>query len=326
MNLDLNDPPTDDVTDELAVVTGPGHNLRLAREAAGLSCEEVSVHLRLRVELIRALEQDDYANLPPLAYVSGYLRNYARLLDLPVDNLLDQLEQHNQSSMKVASIMPRQQTRSSDWLVKLVTWLIVLLLLALLGIWWLTHQPVDNVAAGTASLSAAAGLAEGLQHVEPEQESIEPEQESPMADEPMPDFVKDNLQQQTAEQPASVETASVDSIKPAQQVVVTPAPVINDEPVRMGEKISSVQLTAIDGESWMEVSDADGNQLAYEMLSAGTSRTLHGKAPFSVFLGNAAVVKVRYQNKLFDHSAFRRRGDVAKFSLGKDADNKIMIE
>jgi hypothetical protein len=52
---------------------------------------------------------------------------------------------------------------------------------------------------------------------------------------------------------------------------------------------------------------------------------VRGRAPFDVFLGNAPAVTVYYQGQVFDHTPFHRR-EVAKFRLGKAADNKPLAE
>ncbi|GAB4290278.1 MAG: DUF4115 domain-containing protein [Thiohalomonadaceae bacterium] len=273
------------VTAEVAVVAGPGQRLRLAREAAGLSREEVSTRLRLRLELIRALEEDDYAHLPPVAFVSGYLRSYARLLELPAEELVAMLERRDEAPALVSPVMPPHQRRSSDWPVKVVTWLIVLLLLSLLAVWWLSRQPAEDEPAGDAAMLLAPDGNVSL--------TLPPVTETPPPVEPQ------------------------ETVAPEQVPVISAAPV----PLQVTE----VQLEAAGGDCWLEVRDADGKQLVYELLQDGMTRTVRGKAPFEIFLGNAPAVTVHYQGKVFDHTPFQRR-EVAKFRLGKAADNQPITE
>lgn len=61
---------------------GPGSILREERERRGLGIEEVASQLRLSRRQIEALEMDDYAALPGNVFVRGFIRNYARLLQL----------------------------------------------------------------------------------------------------------------------------------------------------------------------------------------------------------------------------------------------------
>ena len=57
-----------------------GARLRAAREAAGLSIDAVAQQLKLAPRQVRALEDDDFAQLPGRTFVRGFMRNYARLV------------------------------------------------------------------------------------------------------------------------------------------------------------------------------------------------------------------------------------------------------
>ena len=69
-----------------------GQEFTLAREAKGMSQEQIADILNLTLANVIALENDDYESLPGWTYVSGYLRAYARLLGLDSDSLRDKAE------------------------------------------------------------------------------------------------------------------------------------------------------------------------------------------------------------------------------------------
>ena len=69
-----------------------GQELAFAREAKGMSQEQIADILNLTLANVIALENDDYESLPGWTYVSGYLRAYARLLGLDSDGLRDKAE------------------------------------------------------------------------------------------------------------------------------------------------------------------------------------------------------------------------------------------
>ena len=69
--------------------TGFGRRLQAAREAAGLTRLQVANKLRLKPELVQALEQEDISVLPAPAFVRGYIRAYAQLVDANADELID---------------------------------------------------------------------------------------------------------------------------------------------------------------------------------------------------------------------------------------------
>ncbi len=60
--------------------SSPGARLRAAREARGLSIEEVADRLRLNAALVLAMEQDRFALLGAPVFARGHLRNYAALV------------------------------------------------------------------------------------------------------------------------------------------------------------------------------------------------------------------------------------------------------
>jgi cytoskeleton protein RodZ len=61
---------------------GFGARLAAEREQRGLSQADVARALNLRVAVIVAIEEENFAALPKMAFVRGYARSYARLLDV----------------------------------------------------------------------------------------------------------------------------------------------------------------------------------------------------------------------------------------------------
>ncbi|MEC3948563.1 helix-turn-helix domain-containing protein [Sphingobium sp. HWE2-09] len=60
----------------------PGAKLRAAREAQGLSIQDVATRTRIAQRQLEAVERDDYAALPGIPYAVGFARAYARAVDL----------------------------------------------------------------------------------------------------------------------------------------------------------------------------------------------------------------------------------------------------
>jgi len=65
-----------------------GATLRAARERAGLSLTDVAGHLKFAPRQIEALEADDFIHLPEMPFVRGFVRNYAKLLQIDAAPLL----------------------------------------------------------------------------------------------------------------------------------------------------------------------------------------------------------------------------------------------
>ncbi|MFA5383255.1 MAG: RodZ domain-containing protein [Eubacteriales bacterium] len=72
-----------------------GKTLRKAREARGLSMEDVARLTRINLKYIKAIENDSFDALPGGVYTRGFLRSYARLLGLDPGELLSGFEEQN---------------------------------------------------------------------------------------------------------------------------------------------------------------------------------------------------------------------------------------
>ena len=75
-----------------AGLASPGLLLRDAREARGLSIEEVADRLRLNVALVLAMEEDRLGLLGAPVFARGHLRNYAALVGASEREVMDAFE------------------------------------------------------------------------------------------------------------------------------------------------------------------------------------------------------------------------------------------
>ena len=77
----------------MASVDELGNILREAREAKGLTLRDAYEETRITARFLEALETGRYGDLPSPTHVRGFLRNYARFLDLDPAPLLQRYEQ-----------------------------------------------------------------------------------------------------------------------------------------------------------------------------------------------------------------------------------------
>lgn len=80
-----------------------GSQLRRAREAMGLSLEDVQQKTKIHAEYLQALEKDQFDSLPSPFYVRAFLRTYARCLGMDPQSLLDRYERLNQGGAEPAA-------------------------------------------------------------------------------------------------------------------------------------------------------------------------------------------------------------------------------
>lgn len=130
---------------------GPGSQLREARHRANFSLEEVSAELHLNAETVRALEENCFEGLPAPAFVRGYIRTYARLLNLPPGPILEAYDRKGFTAPTIVPDIARQpQAKSTDVPVRLATYLVAAGLVVMVVMWWQTREaptaPLDEIA------------------------------------------------------------------------------------------------------------------------------------------------------------------------------------
>lgn len=165
----------------------PGAELRLAREAAGQSVEEVARMLHLAVGLVEAIERDDYDRLPESTYVRGYLRSYSRLVGANADDIVAAYER---SIGEAAEPMLAPPTATEEPLggrsPRLAMAVLIAVVLAGVAAWWFVADPVPapdvaEVPEGNAETAPANDESAVRQEQEQEQEMVSAE--APAADE-----------------------------------------------------------------------------------------------------------------------------------------------
>ena len=123
--------------------TGPGAYLRDAREEANMTVEKVAAALLLHVATVEAIEADAYDRLPAPTFVRGYLRGYARVLGLPSGPVLEMYDRQGfEPPPLTPEVTESKQAHTSDAVVRLVTYAVVVVLVLLVGLWW--HSQEDR--------------------------------------------------------------------------------------------------------------------------------------------------------------------------------------
>lgn len=129
---------TDELDTEEVMVESPGAVLRAAREQAGISVEDMAGQLNWLKSYVVAIEEDQYGAFSNQIFAKGYLRFYARRLDVDVDesNLLGNYERLTgaSSSSSAESLETNISTLDKSVIGKYVGLVFFLLVIAVL--WW----------------------------------------------------------------------------------------------------------------------------------------------------------------------------------------------
>lgn len=65
-----------------------GQILKESRESQFYTLDDIEKSIKIRKELLTALEEDNYTKLPPPTFVQGFIKNYAKFLNLESGKLL----------------------------------------------------------------------------------------------------------------------------------------------------------------------------------------------------------------------------------------------
>lgn len=124
--------------------TGLGLRLKTARESIRLTEKEAAARLYLNTNLISLMENEDFENAPPPTFMRGYLRSYARLLNLTENDVqmaLKDLEKSMPSTYRAtAPILAARPIDRSHHYLRWITYFIMLTLVVLVSLWWSSHS------------------------------------------------------------------------------------------------------------------------------------------------------------------------------------------
>lgn len=304
-----------------AVTPSVGAVLRAAREAKGLPLAEVANVLKLGQRQVEALEQDDWSGLPGTTFVRGFVRNYARMLDIdaaPLMRSLDVMLSTPTDTLAAVSEttpapMSSRATRSRDGLVVGVGG--VILVVAALVYFLLpndltvlrsslqhlldgdsaTEQTLAT--APSATTDTAQPAPEGLfppgvpanQLIAPQQPSAAGGIESPGT--PAPESKPTTPQSASAATPAALAADAAEQAK-------------NPPQLRL--------LASKD--AWVEVRDRDGVIVFSQRLATGAEQVVAGKGPLSLVIGYAPGIRLFSYGKPVDLVP-HTRGEVARLVL-----------
>jgi len=276
-------------------MTEPGFAaLAQAREAAGLSLEDVARQLKFAPRQLQALEAGELQRLPGGTFVRGMVRSYARLLHLDPEPLLAQVGAHAapQDAERLAQRF-RQPVPFSDGarrsnLAYVALSLALLAAVVVVALEWRQER---------ASAPRMAFVSAAQQPAEPPRAAIaEPPGVTVASAAPSP----------------RVQAARVQATQgPAKQVQVPAAARSADEPAAAGQGRIVLQF---DGESWVEIHSGSGKLLVAQLHASGTERVVSGVPPFAVVIGNAQQVRISYNNKPVDLMPYVKV-EVARFTL-----------
>ncbi|MDX7999814.1 cytoskeleton protein RodZ [Xenorhabdus sp. Reich] len=332
-----------------------GQILRQAREKLELSQQIVADRLCLKLSTVRDIEEDNVpSNIAP-TFFRGYIRAYAKLVQVPESVILSTLDEQMPAKMIKTSPMQsfsagKKRKKRDGWLMKL-TWVVIIMLLGMTGLWWWQNYKAQQTELSSMAEQSSARIAQthgdendvgnsaaaadkvspkGNQSVVVSQEQAK-QGESTGADSNAPvtsNAPVSTTQPKTVPLPANQSTANTVAENTASAINTGTTnsvsanagsnPVVSPSSSDV-DSINTVSnnelLMNFSGKCWLLIKDAKGKILFSGMKNKGDSLKLSGVLPYSLNIGAPARVNVQFQGKPVDLSTFIKKGVSAKLTL-----------
>lgn len=320
-----------------------GELLAKARQSKEIDVTTIAQKLHLSVATIQALERDQFDGMRGV-FVRGYIKKYARLVELNEGDL--PLLSEPEPVLPLArpsdySYELQREIRSNHIMVQIVTWLIVLGIISLFGLWWqgqlewentmlfptaiqTDSQPVEstnnsNHAISTLKLPPQSDSASNLSKPQilsnptPPNSSIpvtSPQVETILTTPPLSPSPIQPEPTTTPVQPPVPVLPLPTATQPGQAIAggieltattVPPTPPVDTAPQR------EIVLKIL-GTSKIEVTDATEKFKLSGKVSKGEKYTFTGKPPYNIVLEKVSAVRLTIDGKPFKIKSRSRKG------------------
>ena len=333
-----------------STASGPGPALRTAREALGITVEDVAGAMNVPVATVHRMEENAFDALPAPPFTRGYIRTYARLLRLDGDALVREYGEAILDEGESRLVVEVEKPSLAELPQRYPGWVFggAVVAVAVAGaavLWWAWPQePEPRAATDPVAVTEPARAAPGASRTAAPARSSTPTSRPT----PTPAVADAPGQDAAAESPAAIEPArpATDPDAPGPvdteratvlEAVPVPEPV-PDEAGDAGAPATAEAAPAVDspgravpepvapgadvldlaflGDCWVEVFDREGRIVHMDMSVAGDSLRLQGEAPFSIRLGNAPATTLAFNGEAVD-LAPHTRANVANLVLGE---------
>jgi cytoskeleton protein RodZ len=291
-----------------AASCGVGEALCQARTSRGLALADVAQQLKFAPRHIEALEAERFDTLPGGTFARGMVRSYARLLKLDPEPLLERIADRFDSpdseglAARFSQPVPFSDSGRRSTLLYLGLSIAVLTAVAFAAYQWRREAAEPDMAQAPVQPAPVAAA------------SSTPAQAPAAAPAPAKAAAAPAI---VAAAPPSPPVAAVTAAAPpardiAKDVSSVPATVkVADVPKRIG---SGRIVLRCEEESWIEVKDSAERTLISSLNAPGTERVVEGRPPFTLVIGNAQHVRVRYNDAPVDLGP-HTKVEVARFIL-----------
>lgn len=312
------DKKSDELSEDIEVI-GPGQILSEARKKLSLSTEDVAKKLNFKISLVDNIEQDIFDQTLPSTYNRGYLRSYAQLVKVDINDVLSAYDmlgvaELQRSEMQSFSNLTEKQAEHSR--LMWFSYFIVAILCGLLIMWW-WQEPKQSVEDNSVAEKVASSLPT-LSTDTQKLTQVAPTIDSPRSIENHNETINTESSQQSTTE--SITAADIDSLNHENSISTesmaedeSNAPEVQPDDGAVSAEISTAVFT-FSGDCWVNIYDATGERIAWGVKKSGYVMTISGEAPLKVTLGRPELATIVFNDESVDLSSFSE-GNVAKFTL-----------
>jgi cytoskeleton protein RodZ len=257
---------------------------------------------------VTAIEEDDHSKFPNQTFLRGFIRNYAKLVREDTEEFSQLLQQTFPPVSTQAISYPvdgtpftpdHKQSRGNIIIVLVAVLVSLLLIYEVYRSGGDDHQTNTNIENGT--------IAETTIQLETEVEQAPKDDQNQF-----PSVISSNGSNfNSLTEGAETDQQKSDNIDKKLQVKTVPE--VENKPVKKeGERALRFMFNE---DSWVEVKDAEGKRVFSQTSPGNTEKTVYGRPPFSLTIGNAANVKLVYNAEPVDLMPYTKNGGVARLSL-----------
>lgn len=300
--------------------------LKAARETSGWTVEEVGARMHLPARVIQRIESGDLEALGAPVYRRGYLRSFARLVGVPVDEVEAGLNEQRGSDPELVAtgVTPRGQYVTERY-VRPVTYIALTALIAVPVVWYAASGRLGEELARSRPFDLRTPMTAGESRFASSSDAATADGAD---DRRNRGLMRASLLPVPPEQITVVPrttTATVTDDAQTADVVAAPAPEAGDatagndqtagvEVIGNGRHLIVLELT---GDSWVNVLDAGGARVHQSVLKPGAWH-FRSDSTLSFTIGNSSHARLKVDGEAVDLAAHRSSSDVARVELLRD--------
>jgi cytoskeleton protein RodZ len=267
----------------------PGSLLRQAREALNISQREMADRLNWMPDYVGALEENRFEVLRGAAFVRGYLRAYAKQVNVDEAELLVAyesvpavVEYIDDDQRQIESGIPQMQKKG--WALPAGIGIALGLLLLL----WLVQGGDEVEVEAEAEIATSAEPVTAVTQV-----AIKSTEATPQNNDIVASDLTPAVTELSAAPVVEIETGEIETVASTTVERSPVEPVTDSAAVRTGVALDF----SFSGECWLEVRNGRDELIYADLRQAGDVFSLDGEPPFSVLVGDSRFVSLSYQGE-----------------------------